>query len=170
MNDETLLSPTFTDSKNQSWTLSLNAPLVRKIQQATGINLTDLKSDPFERLAMDPLTLADVIWILCETQAKDAGLSAEEFLTQIAPNIDDAVAALEASVTNFFPASKRSLLLSLRSQNATMTENATTKAMETLTTNKSQIEAAMAKRMQKELSQLLESFDSADLVESRSVM
>jgi hypothetical protein len=169
MSDEILLSPTFTDSKNQSWTMSLTAPLVRKIQQATSINLTDLKSDPFEKLALDPLKLADVIWMLCETQATSAGLDAEQFLTQIAPHIDDAVAALEAAVTNFFPASKKSLLLSLRSQNATMTQNATTKAMEALATNQSQIEAAMAKRMQKELTSLLESFDSADLPESKSV-
>lgn len=172
MSDETKLSPTFTDSTNKTWSLSLTAPLVRKIQQATTINLTNLKADPFEKLAMDPLLLADVLWMICETEATKSGLDAEQFLTQIAPNIDDAVTALEAAVANFFPASKRSLILSLRSQNETMTKNATTKAMETLTKNQPEIErameTAMTKALQKDLARALASLDSVDLPESTS--
>lgn len=117
---------------------------------------------------MDPLTLADVIWILCETQASESNVSAEEFYTRLAPHIDDAVTALEAAVTNFFPASKRSLILSIRSQNETLTKNATTKAMETLATNQEAIETAMEKRMQRELTKLLASFDSVDSAASTS--
>jgi len=128
-----------------------------------------LKADPFEQLALDPLLLVDVLWLICETQATERGVTSEVFGESLGDRIDEAVVALEAAVVNFFPASKRSLLQSLRLKNQEMTTNATTAAMETLTTNQSQIEAAMSRKMQKELTRLLASFDSATSEASESV-
>jgi len=162
------LNATFTDSQNVTWSLTLDASTVREIQSQTTINLTDLKSDPFEKMSLDPILLADVIWMICEKQSTAKGVTADEFYRRLAECIDDAVVALEAAVINFFPASKRSFLQSLRSKNAEMTERATAKAMEELTASQTQIESAMTRQMQRELRRVLETIDSASDAESPS--
>ena len=150
----------FTDGKGREWLLTLSAPLCKSIKQRLGISLTDLRSEAFNQLSTDPILLVDTLWLICEKQAAERGLSDVDFGESLVECIDDAVVALEVAIIDLFPTAKRSLLRSLQAKNQEMIQNASLAAMKDLEANQQQIEAAMAKRTRQEMLRLLEATDS----------
>ena len=150
----------FTDGKGREWLLTLSAPLCKSIKQRLGISLTDLRSEAFNQLSTDPILLVDTLWLICEKQAAERGLSDVDFGESLVECIDDAVVALAVAIIDLFPTAKRSLLRSLQAKNQEMIQNASLAAMKDLEANQQQIEAAMAKRTRQEMLRLLEATDS----------
>ena len=76
---------TFTDSKGRIWEVELNIRQMKRVRDTLGIDLVNVISankdgsvstDTLERVANDPILLVDILWVLCEGQAKPAPLLA----------------------------------------------------------------------------------------------
>jgi hypothetical protein len=113
-----------TDIHGKTYELRLTAPMIRRIKNHAGVNITHLDGDPLSVLANDPELFIDVLWILCRSQfqadpnATDPDgelLRADEQFGESLPHdiLDQASAALLEAIIDFFPAGKRSSLRSL---------------------------------------------------------
>lgn len=76
---------TFTDNKDRVWEVELNIRQMKRVRDVLGIDLVNVISankdgtvstDTLERVANDPILLVDILWVLCEGQAKPAPLLA----------------------------------------------------------------------------------------------
>lgn len=108
------MTTTFKDQNGRSWTLALNAPLARDINETFGIKLTALEANPFNQLEADPILLVDVLYMLCKKQCDSSNppVSSREFGELLPPDLDPVVRALREAVINFFPGGKRSAMRS----------------------------------------------------------
>lgn len=103
----------FVDSAGRQWTVRVDVGAVKRVRAALGVDLMQVAEkrtadgrEPgvLERLASDPVLLVDVIYVLCEEQAKRSGVSDEEFgRAMLGDALDGAVKAMLGAVVDFFP-------------------------------------------------------------------
>ncbi|MBO4708502.1 MAG: hypothetical protein J5727_01840, partial [Kiritimatiellae bacterium] len=94
---------TFTDNKDRVWEVELNIRQMKRVRDILGIDLVNVISankdgsvstDTLERVANDPILLVDILWVLCEGQAKPAGVTDEDFGSSLAgESIEEATRA-----------------------------------------------------------------------------
>jgi len=102
----------FKDNKGNEWIVPVNSTTVKRVRDVLDIDLVDLNQTTINRLIEDTVLLVDVLWVLCERQAKSKKVSEEGFAERLVGDpIDAAVDALLEAIANFFPALRRSLLL-----------------------------------------------------------
>lgn len=111
---------TFRDSTGRMWSVALNVHEMRRIRAALGIDLVNVisldskggvKVDLIDRIANDPCLLADILWVVCEAEAKAEGITDADFGARLAGDpIDDATRALLDELVDFFPGAKRLFL------------------------------------------------------------
>lgn len=109
---------TFTDYSGREWSIRFTAPRLAAIRKAHDVDLASWDAPPFERLAANPELLVDVLWASVDRTAHptvDAATFAEAL---DGDTLDAACVALMEAVTDFFPASKRSLRRSLLEKTA----------------------------------------------------
>lgn len=98
-----MAAETFTDTHDRVWSIRLNFGDLKRVLTLTGINLakpgrkvtkeSDLDNLTEEempvhlRLASDPILLMDVVYALVEPQAKEKGVSSDQFGEAISPEI-----------------------------------------------------------------------------------
>jgi hypothetical protein len=73
---------TFTDCKDRPWTVDLTVATLKRVREATGVNLYSLVDDgarALGELVGDPERLVGVLYVLCEPQVKERSLSPEDF-------------------------------------------------------------------------------------------
>ncbi len=113
---------TFKDDKGRDWRVRVDVTTIRNVREIKTADgeIIDLGSlarvaDTFIKMADDPCLLANVLYVLCEKQAAELGVSDEDFGRLMAGDvIEHAATAMEEAVTDFFPQQKRSLLQRLR--------------------------------------------------------
>jgi hypothetical protein len=111
----------------------LNPILIRSTEKLTGICLTNLESDPFAKLEQDPLLLCDVLWCLCEDEAKTRDITVEEFYEALdGDTLERAAQAIEEAICFFYPPAKRSSLRGMLEKNRGLRQAAMDQAMEKL--------------------------------------
>lgn len=103
----------FIDSAGRNWTVRVDVGAVKRVRTVLGIDLMQVgekrtsdgrKPGVLERLSSDPVLLVDVIYVLCEEQAKRLGVSDEEFgRAMLGDALDGAVKAMLGAVVDFFP-------------------------------------------------------------------
>lgn len=99
--------PVFKDSKGREWKLELSVGAIEDMREQCGVDLDKCISNPeqlAELILKEPKKLAEMLWILCEDQAKAAGVEPRDFgraLNRAA--IDGATDALIGAVVLFFP-------------------------------------------------------------------
>ena len=108
---------TFTDSKGRVWEVELNIRQMKRVRDTLGIDLVNVISankdgsvstDTLERVANDPILLVDILWVLCEGQAKPSGVTDEDFGSALAgDSIEDATRAFLDELVDFFPGARR---------------------------------------------------------------
>ena len=108
---------TFTDSKGRSWEVELNIRQMKRVRDTLGIDLVNVISagkdgtvstDTLERVANDPILLVDILWVLCEGQAKPAGVTDDDFGSSLAgDSIEEATRAFLDELVDFFPGARR---------------------------------------------------------------
>ena len=108
---------TFTDSKGRSWEVELNIRQMKRVRDTLGIDLVNVISaskdgtvstDTLERVANDPILLVDILWVLCEGQAKPAGVTDDDFGSSLAgDSIEEATRAVLDELVDFFPGARR---------------------------------------------------------------
>ena len=101
------MTQTFKDNQGRDWAIRLHGPVIKDIQETFGFKLTSLDADPINQLANDPVMLVDVLFLLCEAQAKERGMDSRAFGECLDPGLDEPIAALTEALINFFPSGKR---------------------------------------------------------------
>jgi hypothetical protein len=102
---------TFSDSKGRAWNISLDH---RAIKACREIDIDIVSVEGIQKLAGDYLILCETAWKLCSAQAAALNITEEEFYSGIAGDTLEAVAnAIIQAITDFFPQSRRRLLMKL---------------------------------------------------------
>ncbi len=98
---------TFKDNADRTWVVSINVNSVKKCRGVLQVDLYGLVDDGFEKLAKllgDPVTLVDVLYVLCRSEADARGVSDEDFGRAMAGDaLDHAATAFLEELTDFFP-------------------------------------------------------------------
>ena len=110
----------FTDTKERVWEVELNVRQMKRVRDALGIDLVNViqagrdgtvATDTLDRVANDPILLVDILWVLCEGQAKAAGVTDEDFGSSLAgDSIETATRAFLDELVDFFPGARRLIL------------------------------------------------------------
>jgi len=109
----------FTDLQGRDWGIApMSWGMIVKIRSRfRGVDFSKIveKDDrTFERLAMEPELLVNVLWCTCEAQAEELGVSGEEFGESLGGDVlDQAALALERAAIDFFPPRVRRTLTKL---------------------------------------------------------
>ena len=110
----------FTDTKERVWKVELNVRQMKRVRDILGIDLVNViqagkdgavATDTLDRVANDPILLVDILWVLCEGQAKAAGVTDDDFGSSLAgDSISDATRAFLDELVDFFPGARRLFL------------------------------------------------------------
>lgn len=110
----------FTDTKERVWDVELNVRQMKRVRDVLGIDLVNViqagkdgavATDTLDRVANDPILLVDILWVLCEGQAKLAGVTDDDFGSSLAgDSISDATRAFLDELVDFFPGARRLFL------------------------------------------------------------
>jgi len=110
----------FTDTKERVWEVELNVRQMKRVRDILGIDLVNViqagkdgavATDTLDRVANDPILLVDILWVLCEGQAKAAGVTDDDFGSSLAgDSIADATRAFLDELVDFFPGARRLFL------------------------------------------------------------
>ena len=108
---------TFADNTGRVWEVELNIRQMKRVRDILGIDLVNVISagkdgsvstDTLERVANDPILLVDILWVLCENQAKPSGVTDEDFGSSLAgESIEDATRAFLDELVDFLPGARR---------------------------------------------------------------
>jgi hypothetical protein len=161
----------FTDAKQRPWTLNVTTGTIKKARSELKLDLADPTQATMDRLADDPVLLVDLLWLVCAEQAKERGVSPEDFGGALVGDpIDAAVSALLEAVSDFFPRQKRLLLREANAKAATVRQKATDLALAKL--NDPELEAkiteAMKTRLETEIQQVLTRLSSPTNLPAKS--
>ena len=106
----------FTDTKERVWEVELNVRQMKRVRDVLGIDLVNViqagkdgavATDTLDRVANDPILLVDILWVLCEGQAKAAGVTDDDFGSSLAgDSISDATRAFLDELVDFFPGAR----------------------------------------------------------------
>lgn len=97
---------TFTDAKGREWSIELSIAVADRVKEATGVDFLAVWKGQLACLEQleDPVTLYRTLFCLCEAQAKERQLSAEQFGEGLAGDpVSAAVAALLKELVDFTP-------------------------------------------------------------------
>lgn len=101
----------FTDTKGRAWVLDINVTTLRRVKSLYDADLLEFNSPVYQRLSLDPFLLCDVLFVLCESQAKSLDVSSEDFGRALGGDVlDEAAVSLMESVIPFCPRSQRRLM------------------------------------------------------------
>lgn len=110
----------FKDRNGRSWQIALNVYEMKRIRAALGIDLVNVielgkdgtvRVDMIDRIANDPCLLVDILWVLCDDQAKEEGITDVDFGCALAGDaIEAATKAFLDELVDFFPGAKRLFL------------------------------------------------------------
>lgn len=118
--------PAFKDKCDREWLFEINTNSLKRVLKATGQDLANNAAKIIDRLADDPITLVDVLWVLCKPQADKNGVSEEQFADALVGDaIDHATDALVDGLIDFFPRSRRLLLRQLADKAKSAADRAT---------------------------------------------
>jgi hypothetical protein len=95
----------FKDRHGHQWVVELNVAQQMRVKAALGVNVFDLfDMQGLAALATDLIKLCNILWVLCERQAKERGISEEGFGEALAgDSLDDAFTAFTQELIDFFP-------------------------------------------------------------------
>jgi len=154
--------PVFKDANKREWIVKLDAPKIQSVRSRCNVNLTDFEGNAYGQMSDDPCLLVNVLWVLCENDAKE--VTQTQFGEALVGNaIDDATAALLEAIKDFFPERKRDLLTAIAAQNQKFEEAGFLKAMAAINDPEleRQVLEAMDQRVQTETKKILTQLSSA---------
>lgn len=94
---------TFRDAVGREWQIALNIHTLTRIRDGVGLNLARPGQD-LAGVICDDLTFAAILWEIVRDQAKQLGLSQEQFLTALTGEIlEQAKPLFVEELVSFFP-------------------------------------------------------------------
>lgn len=112
---ETLLAQ-FVDQRGRTWRLELNYSLAKRLREVTSLDFVNYQ-DGKALLAIHDSDekLVQVLWLLCEAQAKEASVGEEEFGAGLGGDaLEQAIEALEQALINFSRPARRQAIQAIR--------------------------------------------------------
>jgi len=102
----------FKDSTGRDWRIEINVATVKLVREILKVDLLDLDGGTLiKQLIDDPVLLVDVIYVVCQDQAIDSGVTDQQFGRAMSGDaIDRATQCLLEALTDFFPQHRRRLL------------------------------------------------------------
>lgn len=110
----------FKDNQGRSWNFALNVWEMKRIRASLGVDLVNavalgkdgnVQTDLVDRIANDPCLLVDILWVVCEEQAKEDGVSDADFGSSLAGDaVEEATRAFLDELVDFFPGARRLFL------------------------------------------------------------
>ena len=113
----------FTDVNGEKWELRLNIATAKEVRDQTKIDLLNLAAvvpekgndwgeiTALERIVESPITLVDVISVLCQKQIRERQMDEVEFAERFGPEtIQDATDALIREIINFSQPTKKKVM------------------------------------------------------------
>lgn len=101
----------FKDSKDQQWTVGITVNTVKRVRAALNFDLLATVEDKaaLMRLATDRELLVDVLFAVCEPQAKERGINGEGFAEALGggDGLEAAATAMLEALADFFPKHRR---------------------------------------------------------------
>lgn len=96
---------TFKDEAGREWEIKLNVSAVRRVRDTLNFDLLNIADEStIEKLIGDPVTLVDIVYVLCKEQADERKLTDEDFGRAMAGDaIDGATQALLDELVSFTP-------------------------------------------------------------------
>lgn len=98
---------TFADNLGRMWYVAVNVATIRRVRAALNIDLYQLCDDGMQalgKLVADPVRLADVLYVLCQEDAREKRVSDEDFGRALGGDaIQAAAEALVEELVDFFP-------------------------------------------------------------------
>ena len=111
---------TFSDRRGRTWEVELNVAQMKRVRSSLGVDLVNviavngdgtLKTTLIDDIVNDPCLLVDILWVVCEKQAKAQGVTDEDFGASLAgDSIEDATRAFLDELVDFFPGARRLFL------------------------------------------------------------
>lgn len=98
----------FKDNKDRSWDVDVTVATIKRVRARLDVDLLDVDDgELIRRLITDPILLVDIIYVVCEPQARDRNVSDEDFGEALAGDaIAGATKALLDSLVSFSPSPK----------------------------------------------------------------
>lgn len=101
----------FKDNNGREWLLAIDVNVAKRVRDLAKFDLLSLE---IEKLSADAVTLVDVLFAVCKPQADAAKITDEQFAAAIVGDVvADAADALMEAIADFFPKSRRNLLMSV---------------------------------------------------------
>lgn len=102
--------PSFKDTTGREWLVVVNVAQVKRVREQLRINLADPNEGNLLEQLTDPVTFVDVLFVLCQSQAKEAGVSDVQFGESMGGDaLDDGLMALGGALADFFRGPKRKI-------------------------------------------------------------
>jgi hypothetical protein len=106
---------TFKDTTGQEWEIAVPVSAAKRVRQLTGVDLYDLNDGSLFHQLDNPITLVDVLYVLCKPQADARGVDDLQFGSRVPPaaleDITDAIVVESAAM--LYPAARREAVLEL---------------------------------------------------------
>ena len=148
----------FQDNQGRSWSIALTIGAVKRIRSDLHVDVIDLREDTFLQLVNDAVLMNDLIWILCQAQAKDRNVNEEDFAEAIKGGpASEAIGMVLEAIPDFFHAQKRDLIRKAVAKAKMMREKAeimTTEVIEDATLDDKLI-AGMKAGIEREIQNIL---------------
>lgn len=108
-------SAQWTDGDGRKWSVSITVGTIKRVQEMVDVNLVDVFSGTLlNRLAEEPVLLANTLYAVCKTQADERGIDDVAFgELLVGDTIESAAHALVQGITLFFPQQRRAILSGL---------------------------------------------------------
>lgn len=104
----------FKDTKGRQWSVAVTVGAVRRVKALLDVDLMTIgtgNTGLARSLAVDPLLLVDVLFVLLKPDADAAGVTDEEFGSAMGgTSLDDATDAFMEELADFFPKGQREVL------------------------------------------------------------
>lgn len=102
----------FTDNAGRAWAVAINVDAIKRVKGSIGVDLLRaVEGKLIEELTDDPITLCNVLFVLCKEQAEKLGVSDEDFGKALGGDaLEMATTALLDDLVDFFPKGKRQVL------------------------------------------------------------
>ena len=105
----------WTDAHGRRWHAAITVNALKRVKDLVGVDLLDVfDGQLLNRLADDPILLANTLYAVCKPQADQQDVSDEAFgELLVGDTIEHAAAALVQGLSDFFPQGKRVVLTRL---------------------------------------------------------
>ena len=146
---------TFLDTEGRTWKININVAAISEVRAALDIDLLKViekDGELIERLVDDLPLLCQVIFVLCDAQAKEDKVSPEDFARAMGgDSLENAMKAFLEELADFFPSQRRQVMHLMIQKGAVLQEKVCALAL-------AELEAL---DLDKEASTLMKSGDSS---------